>query len=1129
MFGADLDLSGGGAAAAAPPRRSQRRPSPSFDDDDDSDTQPARSQRRPSPSFDDDSSSGGEEETRPAAPAAAAARAAPPSLFQTGAGQGVQLSQASLRRGQELMRAAGDEAAARRDAGGQGAARRSLGAAQAGARRGEGLARRASGRSSGACGGSARRSQSAGPSELLQRAAQGQRTAVKRPASPTYDDDDDDDDDDDEGEGGAGGGGGGAAAARRVEPASSRPLALARPPSGAAAPAQRAAPALHVRRQSQPCAPPGQLPAKRRRRTRVLSPNASQQRDGPAQAAPASAARQRYLSRRMQDDPPAAPLSALATRGGLVRRQVSAQCAEVLQVSGRSTTFFDRKPVDLLADLIRAGADGKLVDEAWVKNHSRWIVWKLAGYAQWLPSKNLLPDEPCGFSVASLREQLLYRYDVEKGQGKRSALRKIMDGDAGPSRPMVLCVASVCSPCAEHAGYKLEVTDGWWPASALLDNTLSGHAASGKISVGDKLWLVGASVAKASKTELKPVEGELTLAFHANGTRKASFHTRLGLQRMSPRSFVLPICTLRPDAGRVCCMDVVVQRVYQTLYREQMKDGRFVFRDSRAEAAASKSHQTRIETKREEIMASFIRKHEVQKEQAMRSGLSTFSRGVDNLDNDELYAAVAASSDPHAASRSLSNDQRRRLHRAMDQQQEALHTEMQAALEEDTPNRNVSALFRVHLTDAAAAAAASPTSHFSNSPNSCVMTVWRDNEDGLFAEGRRLRIFNVHGATRSTGIACFNFRRDSQIETVPSVGARWPSFVARSPVSLASLSGCGVGSQIDFCGVLLSLSGPATEIARSKGRVYLLDQTKSVACLQLWKFQDMRTPGVAKGASRRTAMIVEVRDGFYGGRDPWSSGTHTHLAYCTEDTAVSLRNVSRAAGRPRAESCVNHDLADWLTSPAAPNIVSIVEDQVSACLEAAQPLVMTSPLADSDNALSAPASRIVEHASVEFTGLLAEKCQAGSLEAAEKAIDAKGTDSRRLTLPAGDNSEARSLAGLAQVCISEDGERERVLAVLDRDMALLLLRASGASSEPASVLLTPRSQRPEGSMDRMVWRLVRDGICGSAGSGSVAYLPGAAFGSGTGTPQLRGQLALHRAQTLQRRVAVRQPSQRCTF
>ena len=61
-------------------------------------------------------------------------------------------------------------------------------------------------------------------------------------------------------------------------------------------------------------------------------------------------------------------------------------------------------------------------------------------------------------------------------------------------------------------------------------------------------------------------------------------------------------------------------------------------------------------------------------------------------------------------------------------------------------------------------------------------------------------------------------------------------------------------------------------------------------------------------------------------------------------------------------------------------------------------------------------------------------------------------------------------------------------------------------------------------MDRMVWRLVRDGICGGAGSGSVAYLPRAAFASGSGTPQLRGQLALHRAQTLQRRVAVRQPT-----
>jgi len=57
----------------------------------------------------------------------------------------------------------------------------------------------------------------------------------------------------------------------------------------------------------------------------------------------------------------------------------------------------------------------------------------------------------------------------------------------------------------------------------------------------------------------------------------------------------------------------------------------------------------------------------------------------------------------------------------------------------------------------------------------------------------------------------------------------------------------------------------------------------------------------------------------------------------------------------------------------------------------------------------------------------------------------------------------------------------------------------------------------------MVWRLVRDGICGCVSHEALQYLPAPAIVHGqqqTVSPQLRGQLALHRAQTLQRHVAM---------
>ena len=48
----------------------------------------------------------------------------------------------------------------------------------------------------------------------------------------------------------------------------------------------------------------------------------------------------------------------------------------------------------------------------------------------------------------------------------------------------------------------------------------------------------------------------------------------------------------------------------------------------------------------------------------------------------------------------------------------------------------------------------------------------------------------------------------------------------------------GAGAQIDFTGVVLSLTSSATERARSKGRVFVMDQSQTVVCLQIWQFPD---------------------------------------------------------------------------------------------------------------------------------------------------------------------------------------------------------------------------------------------------------------------------------------------------
>lgn len=68
------------------------------------------------------------------------------------------------------------------------------------------------------------------------------------------------------------------------------------------------------------------------------------------------------------------------------------------------------------------------------------------------------------------------RYEREVNNGHRSALKRILEGDAPPSSPLVLCIASIQLKCDAESEIKvlptsnaadnstvtsIELTDGW--------------------------------------------------------------------------------------------------------------------------------------------------------------------------------------------------------------------------------------------------------------------------------------------------------------------------------------------------------------------------------------------------------------------------------------------------------------------------------------------------------------------------------------------------------------------------------------------------------------------------------------------------------------------------------------------
>jgi len=255
--------------------------------------------------------------------------------------------------------------------------------------------------------------------------------------------------------------------------------------------------------------------------------------------------------------------------------------------------------------LVRApGIDPAKATPAWVANHWRWIVWKLASYVRAFPDAR---SRVSGwFSPAGVLGRLESRYRSQFDEGRRSALHRILETDAHPSSHMVLCVARILPE--REGGPKLdadaevlrevELTDGWWAVTGICDPWLSKLVRRGKIKAGQKLRVSGCTAVGLDEGLAPLSEGIDKVRFNlrVNGTRRARWDAKLGFAAARdmftvPLSSVLPLLIPKGTAGpgQVPGIFIVVQRVYPALHLERRgtgEEGEVIFLGEEAEAAA---------------------------------------------------------------------------------------------------------------------------------------------------------------------------------------------------------------------------------------------------------------------------------------------------------------------------------------------------------------------------------------------------------------------------------------------------------------------------------------------------------------------------------------------------------------
>ncbi|NXU84665.1 BRCA2 protein, partial [Xiphorhynchus elegans] len=497
------------------------------------------------------------------------------------------------------------------------------------------------------------------------------------------------------------------------------------------------------------------------------------------------------------------------------------------------------------------GVDPKLITEAWVYNHYRWIVWKLAAM------EVSFPDEFANrcLTPEMVLLQLKYRYDLEVDRSKRSAIKKITERDDAAGKTLVLCISkiislnTVVSPSSSNKNVEnkkaaaiIEVTDGWYGIRALLDPPLKAFLDRRRLTVGQKIIVHGAELV-GSQNGCTPLEApdSLMLKISANSTRCARWHAKLGFHR-DPRPFPLPLSSLYSEGGAVGCVDVVIQRTYPIQWMEKTSAGSYVFRTSRAEEREAARHAEDQQKKLEALFTKIQAEYEKHEERTIRrtpSSRIVTRQQIHNLqDGAELYEAIENASDPGCMEGYLSEDQLKALsaYRQLmnDKKQTRIQEEFKKALEsaEQEENgcskRDVSAVWKLCVVDY----------RKQEKHTGVMLSIWRPLLDvcSLLKEGSRYRIYQLSasqskGRSDSTNIQLTATKKTQYLQLSVSQKMLAHIFFPRKALKFTSLLDPSFQppcAEVDLVGVVVSVSRTGFTTM-----VYLSDESYNLVAVKI--------------------------------------------------------------------------------------------------------------------------------------------------------------------------------------------------------------------------------------------------------------------------------------------------------
>ncbi|KAF7035226.1 hypothetical protein CFC21_046138 [Triticum aestivum] len=492
--------------------------------------------------------------------------------------------------------------------------------------------------------------------------------------------------------------------------------------------------------------------------------------------------------------------------------------------------------------LIACGASLTYATKEWVNNHYKWIVWKLASLERCYPTKAAGKF----LTVANVLDELKYRYDREVNNGHRSAIKKILEGNALPSLMMVLCISAIYShpdvnkleavgtdgnensienksllAAKRNMPAHIELTDGWYALEASLDVALSEQLQKRKLFIGQKLRIWGASLCGwTGPVSFHEASGTVKLMVHVNGSYRARWDDPLGFcKHVGPP---LAFKCIKASGGRVPRTLVGVARIYPVLYKERLPDGSSIVRSERMERKALQLYHQRVSKIAEDIMSE-------QDENCASTD--------DSEEGAKICKMLEQAAEPEVMMAGLTSEQMISFSSYQAKQKEARQNEVakkvESALEvAGLSSRDVTPFLKVRVTGLAHKISATKTINKEG-----LITIWNPTEKQKadLVEGQVYIATGLLPSAHCTNILYLHARGSSTMwKPLASAQAAdfQPFFTPRKAVELSLIGEVPLASEFDIAGVVLHVGDVYLCSNQKRQWLFLTDGSKFISASQ---------------------------------------------------------------------------------------------------------------------------------------------------------------------------------------------------------------------------------------------------------------------------------------------------------